>query len=327
MPDKAEDHRPPIVESLDINAVAPLVPTRFRVVMTENATGNESLVPVIVLRAADPHPVVGLTAAIHGNELNGIRVIHQLLRNLGKVELRRGTLVAVPIVNIPGYLRQQREFEDGVDLNRIMPGKPNGTESQLYARRFVDRVLSRFEYLIDLHTASEGRVNTLYVRADMKDEATARLARLLAPQIIVHSQGHDGTLRGAAEDLGIRAVTVEVGDPQRFQQGMVREARLGLQEVLEYLKMLPDISNPVDRDVVECSRSYWMYTDRGGMLSVKVRLGDVVEKGQIIAELHNVWGDVVRKYIAPEDGIIVGKATNPAARAGSRIIHLGVIAA
>ncbi|RMH44497.1 MAG: peptidase M14 [Deltaproteobacteria bacterium] len=295
--------------------------------MTENATGNETLVPAILLRAEDPRPVVGITAAVHGNELNGVHVIHRLLEQLKPVHLHRGTIVAVPIVNIPGYLRQQREFEDGTDINRIMPGRANGNESELYAHRFIDRVARHFDYLIDLHTASFGRVNSLYVRADMTKPVTATIARLLSPQIIVHSAAGDGTLRAAVEDLGAHAVTVEVGDPQRFQRGLVRSARLGIVEVLEHLGMVDDLSDPDTHDVIECKRSYWLYTDRGGVLTVLPNVTDTVHEGDVIARLQNVWGDVVREYRAPEDGIVVGKSVNPAARAGSRIIHLGVVAA
>jgi predicted deacylase len=268
--------------------------------------------------------VVGITAAIHGNELNGIVVIHRLLSRLARTPLLKGTLVAVPIVNVPGYLREQREFEDGVDLNRVMPGKPDGNESALYAHRLMERVVQHFEYLIDLHTASTGRENSLYIRADMKDPLTAKLARIMAPQIILHSPGADGTLRDAAQRRGIRSLTVEIGDPQRFQGEYVRNARLGLQELLEHLGMLPDISDPDSHIPVECGRSSWIYTDRGGVLHVLPKVADRVEKDDRIAILYNVWGDIVREYGAPESGIVIGRSVNPTARAGSRVLHLGI---
>lgn len=323
-PGAASFLRPPIVESLELDGLAPDKLHRFRVVMTENATGNETLIPVMVMRARRPDPIVGFTAAVHGNELNGIPVIHRLMQTLATTGLERGTVVAVPIVNIPGYLRQQREFEDGVDLNRVMPGKPEGNESQLYAHRFVDRVLAKLDYLIDLHTASFGRVNSLYVRADMEHPETARLARLINPQIIVHSPGGDGTVRAAAAERGTVAVTVEVGDPQRFQSGMIRATRLGLQEVLEHLGVINDISDPEPQNIVECSGSFWMHTDRGGVLTIFPKIADRVEEGERIAALDNVWGDRVRIYTAPVNAVVIGKATNPAARAGSRIVHLGI---
>jgi len=317
--------RPEIVQALDIDAIPLGSIGRYRVVLSENATGNETLVPVIVVRSEAPGPIVGVTAALHGNELNGIPVIHRLVRVLSEVYLKSGTVVAVPIANVPGYVREQREFEDGVDLNRIMPGNPRGTESQLYAHRLLDRIVRHFDYLIDLHTASFGRINSLYVRANMEDPEPARLARLLAPQIIVHNHGGDSTLRGAAAALGIHAVTIEVGNPQRLQPGLVRSTGLGIQEVLEHLGMIDDVSDPDEHEIIECSRSYWMRTDRGGILRVLPELTDRVQKGDVVARLTNVWGDLVREYAATDDGIVVGKSTNPAARAGSRVLHLGIV--
>jgi predicted deacylase len=124
--------------------------------------------------------------------------------------------------------------------------------------------------------------------------------------------------------MGIKAITIEVGDPQRIQRGMVRSAGLGLVEILEHLGMTHDHSEPDTADTVECSRSYWMHTDRGGVLSVRAKLAERVIRGQTVAELRNVWGDLVREFDAPDTGVVIGLSTNPTARAGSRILHLGL---
>jgi predicted deacylase len=320
--------RPPLVERIDIEGLEPHRQHRLRVVMSQNATGNETLVPVIAIRGDAPGPVVGVTAAIHGNELNGIPVIHRLLGSVAERGLARGTMLAVPILNVPGYLRHQREFEDGVDLNRIMPGSPDGDESELYASRIVERLLPGLDYLIDLHTASFGRINSLYVRADMSDQRAAAIARLVGPQIIVHNPGSDGTLRAAAAARGIVAVTVEVGNPQRFQDVLVDATRVGIEDVLEHLGLLAstDGATLAPAPATECSRSRWLYTDRGGILDVFPAVNERVSAGDVVASLFNVWGDRVREYDAPEDGVVIGKSTNPTARAGSRILHLGTVA-
>ena len=166
---------PPIVESLPLEELEPGRVHRLRLVLTQNATGNETLVPTFVARASDDGSVVGITSAIHGNELNGIRVIHELLSEIGGegLALRRGTLIAVPILNVPGYLNNTRDFSDGVDLNRIMPGRADGNESELYAHRILERIVRHCDYLIDLHTANLGRVNTHYVRC----AGTSRMCR------------------------------------------------------------------------------------------------------------------------------------------------------
>lgn len=312
-----------VVEALELEPLARGACHRFWVKLAEDASGRSMSVPVMVARGQRPGPVLGVTAAIHGNELNGIPTIHHLFNNIDPAQLK-GTIVAVPVINVPGYLAHSRTFVDGVDLNRIMPGRERGNVSEVYAHRFMERIAGMFQYLIDLHTASFGRVNSLYVRADMTKPVTARLARLISPQIIVHNTGRDGTLRSAADDLGIPAITVEVGDPQRFQRGLVRSSRLGIQAVLEYLDMFDHDKEPLAEETIECRRSYWIYTDAGGALHVLPNVTDRIAKGQRIAVLTNMFGDVVREYVAPEDGVVVGKSTNPVAQTGARVLHLGI---
>jgi hypothetical protein len=276
-----------------------------------------------VLKGHQPGPIVGITAAVHGNEVNGIPTIHRLYRRLSPKALK-GTVVAVAPVNLPGFLRNQREFSDGKDLNRAFPGRPEGNESQVYAHALMERVVSKLEVLLDLHTASFGRINSLYIRADMTRPETAELARVIRPQIIVHNKSGDGTLRGAAEERGINAITVEIGNPQRVQGKLVRCSSAGLRDALEHLGMVKADKESPSTEPVECKRSYWLYTDGGGFLEIFPSLRDRLTRGQPVAQLVNEWGEVHRTYEAPDDGVVIGMATNPVAQSGSRILHLGV---
>ena len=317
---------PPTYDDLDINQYEPGKTHYARIILAEDAVTRLIAVPVLIHRSTQPGPVVGITAALHGNELNGIPTIHRLFDPSGPLmQLTRGTVVAVPIVNIPGYIRYQRTFHDGQDLNRIMPGRADGNCAQVYANRILNRLVRHFNVLIDLHTASFGRINTLYVRVDMTRKESLRLARALRPQIIVHNAGGDGTMRAAAVAMGLHSLTLEIGDPQRLQPGLVRASRLGLQEVLEHLEMLPDVEDPDPREIVECVSSYWIYTDTGGLLEVFPALMARVKKGEVVARLSDPWGRVISTYSAPDDGIVVGKSTNPVAHTGARILHLGII--
>ena len=311
------------VEALAISPLERGKYHRFWVNLIEDGMGKSISVPVLVARGLREGPVVGITAAVHGNELNGIPTIHRLFQALDPQELK-GTVVAVPVVNVPGYLRNQRKFTDDLDLNRLFPGKPDGNMSSVFAHRLITRVIRQFDYLIDLHTASFGRANSLYVRADMRHRVTAKLARLISPQIIVHNEGTDGTLRSAADELDIHAITVEVGDPQRFQRGLIRTSRLGIQAVLDHLEMFDHDDEPIEEATIECARSYWIYADEGGVLSVFPAVTDRVRAGERIAIVRNIFGDVVREFNAPEDGIVVGKSTNPVGQSGARILHLGI---
>jgi predicted deacylase len=314
----------PVVDALDIEGLPQASLTRVLIRMMADALGEPISMPAIVARGSEPGPTVGITAAIHGNELNGLRIIHRLIADLDPQELR-GNIVAVPIVNVPGYLRNTREFSDGSDLNRTMPGKSHGRSSEVYAHRFMTRVVSNFDYLIDLHTASFGRVNSLYVRADLTHPETAWMARAQHPQIMVHNRGADGTLRDAAMDRGIPAITVEVGDPQRFQRRMIRFGLIGVGNVLARLQMLPLEESLPEHEPVVCARSYWLYSDDGGLLEVFPNLTDQVDAGDLVARVTDVFGELVTEYHAPEAGIVIGKSTNPVNTTGSRILHLGVL--
>jgi len=314
---------PTLTDRFEVGGLEPGLVHRLFLRLTENAVHQPIRVPIMVLRGAEPGPVVGITAAIHGNELNGIRSIQRLFETIDPAELA-GTLVGVTISNAPGYIRNQRVFSDGQDLNTLMPGSAHGNDSQVYAYRFCERVLPEFDYLLDLHTASFGRINCIYARVDTTHAVATRMARVLRPQIIVHNAG-DKTLRGAAMALGIPAITVEIGDPQVFDSDDIRSTRIGIRDVIEDIGLIPPDSEIATGEAVECVRSSWLYTDTGGLLRVLPEVATIVKKGEVIATLRDPWGQILRTYRAPVDGIVIGKATNPAATTGARILHLGIL--
>jgi len=292
--------------------------------LVDNGMAQPVVVPIMIAKGKEEGPTLGLVAAIHGNELNGIPVIQRLFKEIDIQELR-GTIIGIPVVNIPSFMRKKRRFIDGVDLNHIMPGKSDGNVSQVYAHRIIDRVIKHFEYLLDLHTASLGRINSYYIRADMDATKVRQMALLQNADIIVHNPPSDGTLRGAADEMGIPAITLEVGNPNTFQKRMIRSGIEGIHNVLVDLKMIPDEIVQAEKDSVICKRSYWIYTDKGGLLTVPVELRQKVEKGQLIATMRDIFGNLVKEYHAPEDGIVIGKSTNPVSQSGSRILHLGIV--
>jgi hypothetical protein len=284
---------------------------------------NPICIPVMVMRGMKDGPVLGITAAVHGNELNGIPVIQRLFNEVSVDELS-GTIVGVPVVNVPSFMRKQRRFNDGVDINHIMPGKENGSVSSVYGYRFMDRFIKHIGYLLDLHTASTGRVNSYYIRADMDQPMVNKMARLQNADIIVHNPPSDGTLRGAADDLGIPAITLEVGNPSTFQKTLIRSGVDGIHNVLCHLGMIQDEIMTTENDTILCKKSYWIYTDEGGLLTIPVDLRQMVKKGELIAILRDIFGNKVKDYFAPEDGVVIGKSVSPVNQSGGRILHLGI---
>ncbi len=320
------DSAPRIVSALDVEELPRGRVSRLFIELVHDGMGRPLRLPLLVARGERPGPVMGLSAAIHGNEINGIPVIHRLFERLDPRQLK-GTVVACLVMNIPGFLAHHRHLVDsatGVDLNHIMPGNPNGNVSSVYAHRLLDRCVRHFDYLLDLHTASFGRSNSLYVRADMANPVTAQMAYLLRPQLILHNPPSDSTLRGTAEEMGIHAVTVEIGNPHRFQPEYIRTALVGIRSVLSAAGMVPRRRVVAGPEPVVCQESDWMYTDRGGLLTVHPPLLAEIAAGEVVATMTDVFGELTAEYAAPVAGVVIGKSTNPVGPTGSRIIHLGV---
>lgn len=296
---------------------------RIHVHLTDNALGVPWRIPVIVVKGKKDGPILGITAALHGNELNGISTIFKLIEDIDPRDLS-GTLVLVPISNVPGYLMNNRYFSDNVDLNRIMPGKQEGNTSQLYAYNLIHKIINRFDYLLDLHTASHGRVNSLYIRADLDSDDTRTLAYLQNPQIIVKKYDEEGTLRGWANENGIPSVTIEIGNPNAFQHSLIDETLEGIMNTMKHLNMINGKVKDLLKDATICDHSYWIYSKKGGIIDVLPKLADNVKKGELIAKVYNVFGEVKEEIIADKDGIVIGKNISPNCDAGTRVLHLGV---
>ncbi len=313
-----------VIDELDLSTIEPGARKRFAIPLVNDGLGMPIYVPVMVAKGHEDGPTLAVTAAVHGNELNGIPVVQRVFKEVASENIR-GTLIGIPVVNVPGLQMMQRKFNDGEDLNRIMPGKERGNTSDMYAYRLVTRILNVVDYLVDLHTASFGRINSYYIRANMQDKENAQLARLQNAQIIVDSPAPDSTLRGYLGTQGKKAITLEVGDPSRFQKGLIRSGLTGIFNTLSYLNMMDgEVEDPEGEPYV-CSHSYWQYTDEGGFLEVHPQVTELVKKGQVIATVRNIYGDLIKQHRAYEDGVVIGKSTNPVAQTGSRLLHLGIL--
>ena len=320
---------PQFVSELDVNAIPTNSSSRFWLQLTEDGFSKAYTVPVIVLKGKPNMPVIGLTAALHGNELNGIPVIQELVNNID-IQKLNGTIIAVPGINAVSIPNHKRRFVDQKDLNRNFPGNPKGNRSEQYVWSINQKILKKINYLVDMHTASFGRVNSLYTRADMSNEIIATMANAIDADIILHNKGKNPifkthTMRAEAMKQGIPTVTLEYGNPQVYQPKMISRGVNGLLNLLNTLNIYENNDFISFEKPVLCRKSYWVYTDKGGYLDVKVDLTQIVNKGDLLAILKNPFGDIIKEYVAPEKGIIIGKSTNPVNMTGGRIVHLGII--
>ena len=296
---------------------------RLYIHISDNSLGHPWKVPAIVIRGAKKGKVLGITAALHGDELNGISTIFKLLEDVSPSNLV-GTLILLPISNVPGYLMNQRYFSDNVDLNRIMPGKSEGNASNVYANELINKVISKFDYLLDLHTASYGRVNSLYIRADLDNDECRTLAYLQNPHIIVKKYDESGTLRAWANENGIPSITIEIGNPNAFQHSLIDETLVGILNTMRYLKMLEGDVQDMVADTTICDHSFWIHSPKGGIVDVIPNLTERVAKGQVVAKVYDVFGLVKEEVKASRCGIVIGKNVSPNCDAGTRLVHLGV---
>lgn len=320
----------PQITALDIEALPEQSRHQFWLEMVDDGMGRPICVPVIVIKGKSTHPVLGIVAAIHGNELNGIPVIQQITKEVDPSQME-GTILAIPGLNTVSLELHQRTFVDETDLNRIFPGKKDGNRSQQFVWAISQKILPQMDYLIDLHTASFGRENCLYVRGNLKDKKIAALASWQEADILLSSSGAASvnttatsrTMRAQAMLMGIPTITVELGNPQVYQEIMIQQGVSNIRNTLKGLAMIPGRAE--QKEVLRCTRSYWIYLDRGGYLEVPVQVAQRITEGEVIGILRNPFGKVIKTYYAPQDGVVIGRSNNPVNRSGGRIIHLGII--
>jgi len=207
------------IEELELDKIEAQTKKKYWLKMIDNGMSQPIYIPVIVVKGKEASPVVGLLAAIHGNELNGIKVIQGVIDDID-LQTFNGTIVAVPGLNAISIPQHRRRYVDKEDLNRKFPGKEKGNRSQQYVWQINQKILSKIDYLVDMHTASFGRENSLYVRAKLDDEQIAKMAKLQDADIILNNKGIPSvngqiaatrTMRAEAMLKGIPSITVEYG--------------------------------------------------------------------------------------------------------------------
>lgn len=280
--------------------------------------------PITVIHGREEGPTLWLSAAIHGDELNGVEIIRQVVQQLSAGNLR-GTVIAVPIVNIFGFLQQSRYLPDRRDLNRCFPGSPKGSLASRLAHLFMEEIVSRSTHGIDLHTASDGRANLPQIRANLKHKETARFARAFGAPAMLHSDTRDGSLREAAGKKGIPVLLYEAGEALRFDTEAIRIGVEGIFRVMAALEMLSPITIDPALESIEVDSSKWVRASRSGILRLSITLGDRVKKRQIIGKIFDAFGETTVSVRANITGLVIGNTQNPLVNQGDAIVHIAVL--
>jgi predicted deacylase len=289
---------------------------------TELFEGVPVSTPVLVVNGEQPGPTLCLTAAIHGDELNGIEMVRRVMHDISPDTLS-GAIIGVPIVNVQGFRRGSRYLPDRRDLNRYFPGNPNGSAAARIAHSFFDNVVSKCDALIDLHTGSFERANLPQIRADLRDPDVVTLTQGFGATVILHSTPGVGTLRHAATQAGIPTVTLEAGGPLQLELAEVKHGVKGIETLIATLGMMRRMRLWGDPEPVYY-RSTWVRADSGGILFADVSLGSTVRKGDLLGTITDPMSNVRVELHAPYSGRIIGMARNQVVMPGFAAFHVGI---
>lgn len=280
-------------------------------------------IPIEVIRGQEKGPVLFICAAIHGDEINGVEIIKRLLKKptLKKI---KGTLIAVPIVNVFGFNSKSRYLPDRRDLNRCFPGNSKGSMGARLAHIFMKEIVSKCTHGIDLHTGAIHRKNLPQIRAFLDDEETKDLARGFGVPVVVHSALRDGSLREAARKRKVRTLLFEGGEALRFDENVIKIGVKGCLSVMQKIGMLPEVKSGsvLQNQVFIAQQSYWVRAIHSGSFQVLKKIGDRIADGETFAIISDPFGCDTYEVKANEGGIIIGMSQIPLVNRGDAMAHI-----
>jgi predicted deacylase len=288
------------------------------------STYTPMAMPVHIVHGRHDGPVLFVSAAVHGDEINGVEIIRRLLRSSSLSGLR-GTLIAVPIVNVYGFVTHSRYLPDRRDLNRSFPGSEHGSLTARLAFTFTEEILARSNYGIDLHTGGLHRFNHPHIRANLDDKATEDLAKAFGTPVIINANLRDGSLRQMAAEKGIPILLYEAGEALRFDQLAIRAGVRGIRNVMRAIGMLPASTRRAKRDPVEpveAKGSTWVRAPQSGLFRAIAPIGGRVKKGGRLGAVADAFGEHETFVTAPATGIVIGRAHLPVVNEGDALYHI-----
>jgi len=297
--------------------------TEVEVPVSRLPTGTWLSIPLRAVRGAQQGPTIWLSAAIHGDEVNGVAIIHDVLDRLDPAQMR-GAVIAVPIVNVFGLVNGSRYLPDGRDLNRSFPGSARGSLAGQIAHLFMNEVVGRCQLGIDLHTGSGGRGNLPQVRGDLDDAVTRAAARRFGAPIAVHSSVRDGSLRYAARARGVAVMVYEAGEAGRFDTESVRIGTRGVLNVMASMGMIDGHQPSSDTPLIS-RKSSWVRARRGGFCNIVVSPGDRVTKSDTLAIIFDTLTREPTRVKAEKEGLVIGLLRTALVNRGDAIVHVAEI--
>lgn len=301
--------------------VAPGQRKVLQLALAQLYTQSPLTVPLEIVHGKHPGPVLLICAAIHGDELNGIEIVNQVLSRVNPARLK-GTLIAVPVVNVFGFINKSRYLPDRRDLNRCFPGSEKGSLGSRVAHFFIDQIVSHCSHIIDLHTGAIHRANLPQIRAKLDCDITRSMAESFGAPVILDASIRDGSLRAVAESRDIPVILYEAGEALRFEPVAIKAGTRGVLNVMRTLGMLKPTIKKVQINPMIAKSSNWIRAEQDGLLHLKARLGDRVSKGQCLGTITAPLSADEREVIAPKSGIVIGCLTMPLVNEGDAVFHI-----
>lgn len=298
--------------------------TTFELPIPDLYIHTDLSMPVHVVHGRKDGPVMFLSGAIHGDEIMGVEIIRRVLMSKRLANLR-GTLIAVPVVNMFGFISQSRYLPDRRDLNRCFPGSGTGSIASRLAHVFISEIVTHCDYGIDLHTAAVNRENLPQVRANMEDEDANMLARAFGLPVVLSSGLIEGSLRKAAMDENVKVIVYEAGEALRFDETAIRGGVHGVHRVLQRLGMLSKRERPAKRKLREPTvalGSRWVRAPQSGIHRSMSGLGINVKKGDTLGWIADPLGENSTPVLALQSGIIIGRSNLPLVTEGEALFHI-----
>ena len=278
--------------------------------------------PVHVIHGKKDGPVLFLSGALHGDEINGVEIIRRILKSK-RINKISGTLLAVPVVNIYGFINKTRYLPDRRDLNRSFPGSETGSLAARMANVFLKEIVSKCSHGIDLHTGAIHRNNLPQVRALMDDTETERVARAFSLPVILNTDIVAGSLRESAEKLGVTVIVYEAGEALRFDEDSIRSGVKGVKSVMREIGMLPGLKKTRKKiEPLVAKSSTWVRAPQSGILRTKKGLGAKVRKNELMGVISDPFGEKEEEIRATANGIIIGRTIIPLVNEGEALFHI-----
>ena len=278
--------------------------------------------PVHVVHGRRPGPVLLVSAAVHGDEINGVEIIRRLLSHKF-IDRIKGTLIAIPVVNVYGFVSKSRYLPDRRDLNRSFPGSENGSMAARLAHVLMTQIIPHCTHIIDLHTGAVNRENLPQIRANLRDEPDLEaLAQAFGVPVILNAKLLEGTFREAAHAQGISVLLYEAGEALRFDEVAIRAGVKGVLQVMRQLGMRPKSKRQSKSEALVANTTRWVRAAQSRILRSLVATGAKVEIGDLLAYINNPLGENTEELVSPVAGIIIGKTNLPLVFAGEALFNI-----